>query len=83
MSSQRVFCLVVTWTTASVTNFTLSIGDCGADPSGSSAVNSSFSHVPLFPLLVCALKSKGCSTINSEKIATICITKALWKARLH
>lgn len=50
MSSLRVFCLVVTWTTASVTNLTLSIRDSGTDPSGSSSVNSMLhSHVPHVP----------------------------------
>lgn len=50
MSSLRVFCLVVTWTTASVTNLTLSIRDSGTDPSGSSSVNSTLhSHVPHVP----------------------------------
>lgn len=50
MSSLRVFCLVVTWTTASVTNLTLSIRDSRTDPSGSGSVNSTLhSHVPHVP----------------------------------
>lgn len=67
MSSLRVPCFVVTWATASVTNFAPSIRDPGANPSVSTAVNSKliFPRCALAPVVGFCSESKGRNTITA------------------
>lgn len=76
------FLLVVTWTTASVTNPTLNIREYGAHHSSAAVNRKLFSHVLLFLLLVLLRKKKIKRLQHNqqsagEKIATV--GSAHWK----
>lgn len=81
MSSLRVSCFSITWTTALVTNFVLRMRDFEANPSGRAAVKSIRStHESLSLFLVLLEEKKGCIIISNP--TTVYITSKLLESTI-